>query len=583
MKDTTFSSTRLLELYDRISDAEDAIPRLRRFVLDLAVRGKLVEQDAADEPAAELLKRIAQEKARLLKAGEIGKFKARDQISHGDLAFAIPPPWRPAFVEAVLNELQTGPFGSSLHQSDYCLGGIPVINPASLQDGRIVPIEKMAVDITTLERLASFKLRPGDIVLARRGEMGRCAIVTENEAGWLCGTGSLILRPSTFLCARFLVLVIGSPFGREYLGSSSIGSTMQNLNQSILLNLPFGLPPLAEQHRIVAKVDELMALCDQLEQARAGREAVRDRLTTASLARLTAPETDAEAFQSHARFALQSLPTLTTRPDQIKTLRQTILNLAVRGKLVAQDAADEPAAELLKRFKAGKDALKKETGDARIRLAPDAKREGYPLDLPLGWEVQSFENLFLFIDYRGNTPPKTEGGVPLITAKNVRMGALNREPREYISEQTFEKWMTRGFPRLGDLFFTTEAPLANVCLNDIEEPFALAQRVICFQPYATIDTRYLMLALTSEVMQALIDGQATGMTAKGIKAAKLKPLPIPLPPLAEQHRIVAKVDALMTLCDQLEASLTTTAATRSKLLNALLHEALEPAAETADA
>ncbi len=94
------------------------------------------------------------------------------------------------------------------------------------------------------------------------------------------------------------------------------------------------LPPLAEQHRIVAKVDELMALCDQLEQARAGREAVRDRLTTASLARLTTPDTDVKTFQSHARFALQSLPTLTTRPDQIKTLRQTILNLAVRGKLV---------------------------------------------------------------------------------------------------------------------------------------------------------------------------------------------------------------------------------------------------------
>ena len=101
--------------------------------------------------------------------------------------------------------------------------------------------------------------------MARRGEMGRCAVVNEREAGWLCGTGSLILRLPDCLFAPFLVLLIGSPFVREYLGGSAVGSTMQNLNQSILLNLVVGLPPLAEQRRIAAKVDDLMALCDRLE------------------------------------------------------------------------------------------------------------------------------------------------------------------------------------------------------------------------------------------------------------------------------------------------------------------------------
>jgi len=283
---------------------------------------------------------------------------------------------------------------------------------------------------------------------------------------------------------------------------------------------------------------------------------------------------------ANANVAVATLPALTTRPDQIKPLRQTILNLAVRGKLVEQDPTDEPASELLGRIGDAKAAAKRETGDARIKLAPAPDPDVLPIAMPTNWRAQSFENLFLFIDYRGKTPPKTADGIPLITAKNVRMGSLNREPREFIAQKTFKEWMTRGFPKAGDLFFTTEAPLANICMNDIIDPFALAQRVICFQPYAEIDTPYLMFAIMSDIIQGLIGDHSTGLTAKGIKAAKLKPLPLPIPPLAEQHRIVAKVDALMALCDRLETALATADTTRARLLESLIHEALTTTAGT---
>lgn len=183
----------------------------------------------------------------------------------------------------ILARLQTGPFGTSLHQSDYALGGTPVINPASMQNGRIVPSAKMAVGSAVLERLANFKLRAGDVVMARRGEMGRCAVVQNEQGGWLCGTGSLILRPKADVLPSYLALFLGSPRTRDFLNSASVGATMQNLNQRILLSLTVLLPPLAEQRRIVAKVAELMAVCDQLDQSLTTEQTARARLLEALL------------------------------------------------------------------------------------------------------------------------------------------------------------------------------------------------------------------------------------------------------------------------------------------------------------
>jgi type I restriction enzyme S subunit len=160
------------------------------------------------------------------------------------------------------------------------------------------------------------------------------------------GTTELhIVRP-LFVDQDYILLFLKSPYFIQTGIPKMTGTAGQKrVPTEYFAHSPFPLSPLAEQHRIVAKVDELMGLCDRLGTARAAREGVRDRLAAASLARLNAPDPD--TFQADARFALATLPALTTRPDQIKAVRQTILNLAVRGKLVPQDANDEPASVLL--------------------------------------------------------------------------------------------------------------------------------------------------------------------------------------------------------------------------------------------
>ena len=260
---------------------------LRKSILTLAVQGKLVPQDPNDEPAETLLANINRERLAAVKARRISPMKPLPPVEEGEIAYDLKPGRALARLIELVVEIQTGPFGSSLHQSDYQVGGTPVINPASLKDGKIVPIESMAIGHDTLNRLEVFRLNEGDIVMARRGEMGRCAIVTKAEHGWLCGTGSLVLRMPSGMYAPFLALLIGAPEAREYLGGASVGTTMQNLNQGILAKMPVGVPPLAEQRRIVAKVDQLMALVDALETQLAASRATAANLLSALVAKLT--------------------------------------------------------------------------------------------------------------------------------------------------------------------------------------------------------------------------------------------------------------------------------------------------------
>jgi type I restriction enzyme S subunit len=163
-----------------------------------------------------------------------------------------------------LVQLFTGPFGTSLRKSDYVASGTPVVNPQNIRGGRIVKTDNTLVGEDTLRRLASFRLRTGDVVLARRGEMGRCAVVSDEQDGWLCGTGSLVLRPRPRLLPEFLAWFIRSPRTVLKLNRESVGATMRNLNQRILLQLVVPVAPLDHQLAVIGRLGEAVALANDL-------------------------------------------------------------------------------------------------------------------------------------------------------------------------------------------------------------------------------------------------------------------------------------------------------------------------------
>ena len=560
------NADRLLTHYERIADAPDAIVRFRRFILDLAVRGKLVGQDSNDEPASELLKRIAAEKARLVKAGEIKKSKAKP-VNMSDTPFELPKSWKwTALGDLVLYDAGIKREPKTLNQELWLLE----LEDVEKDSGRLL------VRVTASERESKStksEFCVDDILYGKlRPYLNK--VLVADVPGYST-TEIVALRSFLPLCSTYCALALRRPDFVGYVTRLGQGTKMPRLRTEDATIAPFPLPPLAEQHRIVAKVNELIALCDRLEVARAEREATRDRLAAASLARLNAPDPDPDTFRNHAAFAFENLVPLTTRLDQIKALRQTILNLAVRGKLVEQDPADEPASELLKRITAEKVGGRKKT---KPTTNLTSSITGW--DVPQGWVIIDLQSVCASItDGDHLPPPKTESGIPFLVIGNVRSQTIEFAGSRFVSPEYYEALDPIRRPRSGDLLYTLVGSYGIPIVVRDDQPFCVQRHIGILRPSKLIDVLFLARAMESRLVFEQAIACATGIAQKTVPLSGLRRLLIPLAPLAEQHRIVAKVDELMALCDRLEANIATGDNTRCRLLDTLLHEVLSPVAD----
>ncbi len=539
------------EKFDQFADAPDAVQKMRELVLELAVRGRLVPQHAKEGTAHALLDRFAST-AKTRRQGA-------NELDDTDAPFPIPENWAWVRLPRVLKKLTDGTHHSPPNGTS---GAFMYVTAKNIKTDGVLIDGITYVSKEVHEEIYS-RCDPsfGDVLYIKDGATTGIATINQVKEPFSMLSSVALLKTSEAIFNRYLLWAMRSPFFYAETRGAMKGAAITRVTLSAMAASLLPLPPLAEQKRIVAKVDELMALCDRLEAQQQERDTRHAALARASLARFADAPTPANLpFLFHPSYAIPPAD-----------LRRTILTLAVQGKLVPQDPNDEPAEDSLAR----NDERRRETARSDHR----ADEENQPLlsgddrwDIAETWSWRGLADLVLFVDYRGKTPAKLSSGVRLLTAKNVRKGQINLSPEEFLSESEYHAWMTRGFPKAGDVLFTTEAPMGNAAVVELTERFAMAQRVICFQSYGALDPAFLVLQILSDQFQFILDKNGTGVTAKGIKASKLKQLPIAIPPLAEQRRIVAKVDQLMALVDALETQLAASRATAANLLAALVTE-----------
>ena len=581
------SSERLLKHFDKIVNTPDAIPRLRRFILDLAVRGKLVPQDPEDEPASKLLKRIEAEKVRLVKAAAL-RNQSTHPIDKEQIIFNIPTNW-----------------------SWTQLSQIGVINPRNEStdsaDASFVPMPMIFAEYgkahqhevrTWGENKKGFThFAEGDVGLAKITpcfENGKSTVFRNLTGGLGAGTTELhIVRPIYVVPDYILIFLKSSHFIETGIPKMTGTAGQKRVSKDYFAFSPFPLPPLAEQHRIVAKVDELMALCDELEKAQEKREARRDCLVAATLAGLTTEQTEqAENIPSMSSaysavpFFLKHMPRLTTRPEHIKQLRQTILNLAVRGKLISQDANISSTDDLLKSIQVNKLRLEQEGKFRKQRFNPVIDKNKITFEIPERWKWVQLGDISILI---GGYAYESASYVKLSHNQVIRLGnikndnlLLNQKP-VYIPDSVANN--TLDFLILpGDILITMTGTKAKrdyafttvVRETDLtERRLFLNQRAGAIRPYQRELVPLINIFLKAESLLDILFATSTGTANQAnIGSEAVLNLPIPLPPLAEQHRIVAKIKELMALCDELETQFTSTTATRRQLLETTIYDAL---------
>lgn len=552
------------------------IKKLRELILELAVRGKLVPQDPNDEPASELLKRIAADKAELVKQGKIKKQKPLPEISEDEKPFELPVGWEWVTL-ATIGEIVGGGTPTSDNPHYWSTQGIKWLTPADLNGLKGKYISSGARDIT-IDGLSnsSAKLMPkGTVLFSSRAPIGYVAI-SNNELATNQGFKSCV--PYIKESAEYIYYFLLS--AAKKIDEMASGTTFKEVSGAVVSKVLLPFPPLNEQLKIVEVADDLMSLCDQLEQQSLSSLDAHQQLVETLLTTLADSQNAEELAENWARIS-QHFDTLFTTEASIDALKQTILQLAVMGKLVPQDPSDEPASELLKRIEQEKVQLVKEGKIKKQKPLPPVSDEEKPFALPVGWEWCRFEDV---VDIQSgitkgrNLAGRTLISVPYLRVANVQRGYLQLSDIKSIEIPAEEK--DKYHVQKGDLLITEGGDWDTVGRTAVwtDATFYVANQNHVFKARPLVNelnVKWLETFMNSSVSRDYFAGASKQTTnLASINKTQLRGCFIALPPISETNRILDQYISLLNVCDTLKSRLQSAQQMQLHLADALTDAAL---------
>jgi type I restriction enzyme S subunit len=535
------------------------IERLRGLILDLAVRGKLVPQNAGDEPAASLLAQIDAGRGKLVDAGFVRGAKAGVNRAAVENPFPVPRSWLWVRLDR-LGAIVGGGTPSANDPSNFAEPGegIPWLTPADLSRFEEKTIGRGQRDLTKKgAATSSARVMPaGTVLFTSRAPIGYVAIAANPLA---TNQGFKSIVPFVDGLSSFIALALKA-FAEE-IDANASGTTFKEVSGKIVEAIPFPLPPLAEQRRIVAKVDELMALCDVLENLSTASLEAHQTLVESLLATLVNATDPADLVRQWVRFEAH-FDSLFTTEHSIDALRQTVLELAVRGKLVEQDGEDRPAAALLTDT-GGSQSRRRSGAQSQNPALAEEKR---PYEIPNGWAWARFDQI-------AKIRAELVQSLDHPDAFQIAPDIIEKGTGKLLAVRTVEEAGVRG-PNsrfyAGQIIYSKIRPSLSKAVIAEFDGLCSAD----MYPLDThIDPSFLLRTILSEPFLRQVRAAENRIKMPKLNKESLGSFIIALPPLAEQYRIVAKFDELMALCDALKARLANAGEIRRHLADAVVERA----------